>query len=152
MAVEMSWIKIGFVGLILIEIGTGCRAKHEATENTTIDEEKRIEIMQESESEISVIAAVDENVVLEHPVIEIHDREGGGSLVIRGEKLIRGRQGVKEIASESKSVGYNNIEDDAKIAKNQEMTTEGKVGINKTYLIIGIVIFILLIGMIKKKK
>ena len=151
MAEMMRWIKIGVV-LILIEIVTGCRAKQEATENAVIEVEKGIEARQELEREISVNATIDENLVLENPVIEIQDNEGGGTVVIRGEKLIRGRQGVKEIASENKNVEYKNVAEKTEIAENQEVRTEVKVGIDKTSLIIGIVIFILLIVIIKKKK
>lgn len=147
----MGWIKIGVV-LLLIEIVTGCRAKQDAIESTTIDVEKRLEAKEESEREVSVIATIDENIVLENPVIEIQDKEGGGTVVIRGEKLIRGRQGVSEIASENKNVEYKKIEEKTDIVENQELRSEVKVGIDKTYLIIGIVIFILLIVIIKKKK
>ena len=147
----MGWIKIGVV-LLLIEIVTGCRAKQDAIESAIIDEEKRLEVKEESEREVSVIATIDENIVLENPVIEIQDKEGGGTVVIRGEKLIRGRQGVSEIASENKNVEYKKIEEKTDIVENQEVRTEVKVGIDKAYIVIGIVIFILLSVMIKKIK
>lgn len=147
----MGWIKIGVV-LLLIEIVTGCRAKQDAIESAIIDEEKRLEVKEESEREVSVIATIDENIVLENPVIEIQDKEGGGTVVIRGEKLIRGRQGVREIASENKNVEYKKIEEKTDIVENQELRSEVKVGIDKTYIVIGIVIFILLSVMIKKIK
>lgn len=136
---------------MLIEIVTGCRAKQEVAENAMIDVEKGMEARHELEREVSVVATIEENVVLESPVIEIQDKEGSGTVVIRGEKLIRGRQGVKGIASENKKVEYKNIEEDTEIVENQEMRAEEKVGIDKTYLTIGILIFILLIVIIKKK-
>lgn len=146
----MRWIKIGVV-LILIEIVTGCRAKQEVTENAVIGVEMGIEARHELEREVSVVATIEENVVLESPVIEIQDKEGSGTVVIRGEKLIRGRQGVKGVASENKNVEYRNIEEDTEIVENQEMRAEVKVGIDKTYLTVAILIFILLIVIIKKK-
>ena len=147
----MGWIKIGVV-LLLIEIMTGCRAKQDAIESAPIDVEKRLEAKEESEREVSVIASIDENIVLENPVIEIQDKEGCGTVVIRGEKLIRGRQGVREIASENKNVEYKKIEEKTDIVENQEQRSEVKVGIDKAYIVIGIVIFILLSVMIKKIK
>ena len=47
---------------------------------------------------------------------------------------------------------HKKIEEKTDIVENQELRSEVKVGIDKTYIVIGIVIFILLSVMIKKIK